>query len=112
MNEQEFDIYCRVVRVAMRGGTISYLELAQAAGLPTRGRRLGQVLAPLLEAVSLFEWRHDRPLISAVVVLGDAGIPSDGFFDLARRLGAQREGEDDRDFWNHHVAEVRQCWAD
>jgi hypothetical protein len=96
----------------MRGGTITYRELAEQAGLPTKGQRLGQVLSPLLETASLFEWRHDRPLISAVVVLSDSGIPSGGFFSLARRLGAQQEGEDDREFWNHHIAEVRQCWAE
>lgn len=112
MNDEEFDIFCRVARVAMRGDTITYRDLAEQAGLPTRGRRLGQVLAPLLEAVSLFEWRHRRPLISAVVVLGDAGIPSDGFFNLARRVGAQPEAADDRAFWNQYIAEVRRCWAD
>jgi hypothetical protein len=112
VNDQEFDIYRRVVRVAMRGETISYGDLAEQAGLRARGRRLGQVLSPLLEAASLFEWRHNRPLISAVVVLGDTGIPSEGFFRLARRLGAQPEGAEEREFWNSHIAEVRQCWAD
>lgn len=111
MDDEAFDIYWRLLRVAMEGSTIAYAALAAQAGLPTDWPQLVAVLDPILDRINLYERAHDRPLLSAVVVRGDTNQPGDGFFRVARRLGEMREGEDDQEFWSKQLASVRRTWV-
>jgi hypothetical protein len=111
MDDQDFQVYSRILRVAMAGDTISYSVLAEEVGLPTTWPQLGPTIGPILDRINDYERFHGRPLGSAVVVLEGQGIPGPGFFDMAERVGAMIPGEDQFSFWAREIAKVRRAWA-
>jgi hypothetical protein len=75
-----------------------------------RGSQIGRLLGD----VCVGEWLEDRPLLSAIVISAEKGLPGKGFFNLARELrelsGNTRDEE--LEYWQ---AEVRRChvfWQD
>ena len=111
MDEVTFLIYTRLLKVAMGADTITYREIAEGTGLRTAGHGLGQDLAPHLDRINLYEWRRGRPLLSALVVRKDTGLPGVDFFKFAAHIGATEAGSDNQDFWRQHVAELRKAWS-
>lgn len=111
MEQETYRIYCRLIRAAMDSETMAYAELAAATGLPTRGHQLGQRLAPILDAICSYEHDHGRPLLSAVVVRADTGIPGGGFFKMARHVGKMSSSDDQRRFWQRELEEIKEAWA-
>jgi hypothetical protein len=65
-------------------------------------------LTELLCSISTAENRAGRGMLSAVVVRGDTGLPGDGFFKLAGKLGFKYE--DERAFWEQERAKVYVAW--
>jgi hypothetical protein len=56
---------------------------------------------------------HGRPMLGSVVVRKDTGMPGDGYFRGACRLG-QFEADskkDKRAFWAEELERVYDCWA-
>lgn len=75
----------------------------------------GSQIGMLLGQVGAAEWLLHRPLLSAMAVQAEEGIPSKGFFDFARDLGELRSTspDDELAFW---VKEFEACrttdWPD
>ena len=57
------------------------------------------------------EHHAGRPLLSAVVVNQDSGVPGDGFFLLANSLGHFREGDSQKAYWQWELLRVYEEWA-
>ena len=73
-----------------------------------RFRGLGEVLGN----VSVFEYEHDRPLLSALVVQAGTHQAGDGFYKglLQKRLGIQLPPDQERAFWREEVRKVVKYW--
>ncbi len=68
------DILDRLIEAARAGEVIFYQELGMG-----RGRLLGTIL---LE-ISDYEWKQERPLLTAIVANKAKGMPSSGFWELS-----------------------------
>jgi hypothetical protein len=74
---------------AYAGKTISYQELPIACGLKLdlslelHRAQIGRILGD----ISVYEHQAGRPLLSAVAVLAETKLLSDGFYRLAEQLG-------------------------
>ncbi|MEQ8395310.1 hypothetical protein [Thalassobaculum sp.] len=72
--------------VARQGTTLTYLDLARAAGI--KPPRAIHRTTEALEAMMRADRAAGRPLLAAVVVSAKrAGLPAPGFFRLAGELG-------------------------
>jgi hypothetical protein len=91
---------------AAAGDTITYAELAAAPLGSIPFRPDDAALGRLLGEVSTEEDAAGRGLLSAVVVRKHGGLPGNGFFTLAARLG-RAVGADRRAFWEAELARVR-----
>jgi hypothetical protein len=111
MDDQTFNLYWRILRVAMQRETITYRTLAEQTGLPTEGHQLGQTLAPFLDRINIYERAHGRPLLSAVVVREANGRPGPGFFGFALQVGELTLGEEEETFWARQIAAIRRTWV-
>lgn len=67
-----------------------------------------QAFHEALGHVSMYEAEHGRPLLTAVVVAQETGLPADGFWRLARHLGF--EFTDNRLFWRDEVSAILDTW--
>jgi hypothetical protein len=75
---------------AQQQKTLTYLELADAAAVP--GPQRIHRVTRLLEILMKEDCLAGRPLRSALVVSRvGRGLPAEGFFDRARRLGLLKE---------------------
>ena len=100
-----------LVAAARERGFVSYTEAAEILGIqgsrPWRSPRLFQAL----DAVSTFEHRNGRPLLSAVVVHGTDKKPGGGFFKMAKSNGVQGPDESNDTFFRAERERVRDYWA-
>ncbi|GAB3159114.1 hypothetical protein GCM10027258_71660 [Amycolatopsis stemonae] len=87
--------------VATGGGVIEYVPLGRRVGV--QPNHLGR----FLEQVSARAADRDEPLWSALVVSKDSGLPSSGFYVLARRLRDEYAGLGDQDLWKQ---ERQRCY--
>lgn len=73
-----------------------------------RFRGLGEVLGN----VSVFEYEHDRPMLSAIVVHAGTGQAGDGFYKglLQKRLNIHLPPDQERDFWREEIRKVVAYW--
>ena len=79
-------VYCKLIEIAKKGGTITYGEIGKMMGLP-QGNFMGQQVGIICDEINQDEHNYGRPMISSVVVRGDKGRPGKGFFICARSLG-------------------------
>lgn len=111
----------RLQGVARRREIVHYGEIADSLGLDMSldcdRAQIGRILGDLSE----FEHREGRPLISAVVVASDTGMPGKGFFSLARSLGSRIQDADELyltelnkvwDYWSSHQAKESEGMSD
>ena len=106
-------IYIRMKQAARQGRTLTYGDLAPLANLDMGNPGDRNKIAQILDEISSHEHAQGRPLLSALVVRGDAsggGLPGGGFFKLSRRLGAQRAGQDDVAFFAAELTRVFDTW--
>ena len=100
-----------LVATARERGFVSYTEAAEILGIqgsrPWRSPRLFQAL----DAISTFEHRNGRPLLSAVVVHGTDKKPGGGFFKMAKSNGVQGPDESNDTFFRAELERVRDYWA-
>ena len=103
-------IYEKLKETARAGGLITYKEIAKAVGLDWR-RNYGKCrqIFRILREISTSEVQQGHPMLSAIAVCLDTGIPGPGFFALARNLGVY-SGDDDLAFWKHELNEVYNYW--
>jgi len=84
-----------------QGGLIEYVPLGRRVGVQPHH------LGSFLEKVSTRAVHRDDPLWSALVVSKDTGLPSSGFYGLARRLRDEYASLDDKQVWEE---ERRRCY--
>ena len=66
----------------------------------------------MLGNVSVFEYEHDRPLLSAIVVQAGTLQAGEGFYKglLQNRLHIQLPPDQERDFWREEIRKVVAYW--
>ena len=99
--------YKELQRIASRSETTTYDTIGQLAGLPAYDPRLFDIL----EHISRAEVSAGRPMLAALVVSPDEGIPGNEFFRLARVLSRVHFGERDWDFWRRERDSVHKHWS-
>jgi len=82
---------------------VTYAELADLMGMPTRGHHMIQTLGPILGELVLQDSRDNKPITSALIVNKSTGMPGAGFFGALQAAGrwvvpSSRE-EDRRAIW-------------
>jgi hypothetical protein len=95
--------------VARSGQCTTEQAIAPIAGLDGPPETLGTALGPVLEAIDRAEDAAGRPLLSAVVVLRETGLPRASFFAFARALGLD-SGSDDGALWQRELRRVHDYW--
>ena len=116
--EQAFnDVYCKLVEMARnKEKPIHYEEVAAIMGKKPE-EKMGHYWANetgyMLKEICDYEHKHNRPMLSAIVVLKDDGIPGKGFFELARGLGklTSVSKQDEKTFWEQELLEVYETWG-
>ena len=100
-----------LVAAARERRPVFYTEAATILGMegtrPWRSPRLFEAL----DAVSTFEHRNGRPLLSAVVVHGTDKKPGGGFYKMAKRNGVQEPDEDNETFFVAELGRAHDYWA-
>ena len=98
-----------VLRIAQNGNCTDYDEIASLAdlsmGFPSDRQRIDDILV----VISRREHRNGRPLLSAVVIREDTGMPDAGFFKLAKELGLYAGGRK-REYWKEELRRVHNYW--
>lgn len=104
-------IYAELVTAARHKGVVSYQDIAKLIGLPLTGSYMGHTIGAYVGAISQNEARHQRPLLSAIVV-GINGVPGEGFFELARQCGKLKGNTqaEEEAFWQHERTDIYETW--
>lgn len=102
-------VFAELVRAAEYQGLTTYQDVAMLMGIAPRGSFMGTVVGRIFTEICEDEVRARRPMLSAVGVSVE-GRPGPGFFELARKLGRVRDGEDDETFWRRELADVHRTW--
>jgi len=95
-----------LARLASEGRTITYVALAEEAGIPSP-HRIHQ-LTGFLETLMESDARLGLPLRAAIVVSRTDGLPGDGFFDKLEELGLMPKTEDRRRLHQRLILSLRQ----
>ena len=118
MNEQQI-VGDHLREVAKACGLAYYGEVAALIGLDLSRPEERTTLFDLLAEICKEEHRLERPMLCAIVVSRQSGVPGRGFFGLARDLGlldASALGGTGKDmirrteFWTAEVRRVHDCW--
>ena len=111
MNKREC-LTRKLIDIARNRKTISYKDAGEIIG-----RRANNIW-DILDAISQSEYDQGRPMLPAVVIVSGRGVPGDGFFTLARKIGkpAPDPGETtsipvQRTFWKSELAQVYDYWS-
>ncbi len=109
MDMSERLVFEKLKEVAAKGEIIGYKELAEATGLGWPKSRF--TLPGILGRINEEEVRcHGRPLLAAVVVRKDTGLPGPGFFTCAEALGLWGSGGDKAAFHKAELGRVHNYW--
>jgi hypothetical protein len=112
-SKEYFLAYSALISAARFRGTVTYEGLAKALGFPTWGRVMARKVAGLIGEVTEDENAFDRPMLGALVVRIDTGLPGNGFFKLAESLGKLKKNSGKsarRHFWEEEKRSVYDCW--
>jgi len=90
-------LYDKLVEVAKAQKAITYAEVAPLLGLDMSQVEDRTAMSLALREVSEHEFDNDRPLLSAVVVHTNNGMPGDGFFSMASDFELFNRDLDDMD---------------
>jgi hypothetical protein len=92
-------VYDKLEEVVRNKQLITYKELAAAVGLEwNKDYGKCRQIFSILRAICTAEVEQGHPMLAAVVVRQDTGMPGSGFFALARQLG-RYQGRADHSFW-------------
>jgi hypothetical protein len=95
-------VYFKLLELARRCELITYGMVADIAGVPVRSSTLWTIL----DDINLHELGEQRPMLSAIVIAQESGIPGEGFFTQAKALGRQGASEGDTVFWKRECDRV------
>ena len=105
-------IYQKLIEKAKAGKLINYGDFIYGGCGVARGQgkpwQIGTVLGDICE----YEHSNGRPLLSAICVLRETGMPSVGFWDLEFIPDSIRNGTEveRREFWKARRDEVFNYW--
>src|SRR5437764_15237002 len=85
-----FHVLAELVRAAQYQGLTTYQDIAFIMGLPLQGSHMGAEVGHILGEISEDEVEAGRPMLSSLAV-SIKEKPSEGFYNLARRLGRLHE---------------------
>jgi len=113
---QYFKVFSELTTAAKYHGILTYKDIAKIINLPETGQHMGREAGHLLGEISEDEHNRTprRPMLSALVVKADTGIPGDGFFVLARKLKKLKENatkEQEKEFWASELNQVYKTWS-
>ena len=101
-------LYQKLKEIARARSVITYSDIAPLVGVDIR-TSLGRLIAE----VCAHEVEHGRPMLGSVVVRKDTGMPGDGYFKGACRLGQfdpdGKKGK--RAFWAEELERVYDGWS-
>jgi len=111
-SKEFFQVYAELIQAARFQGVVTYKRIGHLLEIDTPGHHLAAEVGHVLGEVSEDEHDAGRPLLSAVAVRVDEGVPGRGFFGLARDLGMlDADGDAPRDgFWEKERARVYDTW--
>jgi hypothetical protein len=79
--------YSALIAAAHSRNLCTYTGIAHLTGLTPKGSAMGKQVGHLVGEISEEEHDAGRPMLSALVVEKDTGMPSSGFYNLARDSG-------------------------
>jgi len=108
-------VYCKLINVARNQKKINYIDVANIMGLSPgepMGNHWQKETGQILGEISDYEYNHDRPMLSAVVVRKKNGEPGPGFSKLAVVLGKKSANSDidEKTFWEQELNKVYNVW--
>lgn len=107
-----FLVYRELINAAHYRGTITYPDVAVIMELLPRGNQMARETGQILGEISENEHRQGRPMLSALAVKVNEGVPGPGFFECARGLGVLKgnSAADERRFWEEQKTAVYETW--
>lgn len=108
-------VYKTLPDIARARSMIAYSDLARRVGMPTDAHTLRDLVGWLLGEISSCEHQAGKPMLSAIVVTKEDGLPGSGFFHLAVDLGKLRAGANRKarmTFWRKELRRVYSAWAE
>jgi hypothetical protein len=104
--------YMALISAAHVRGMVTYKGIAILTDLPQNGDRMGKEVGHLVGEISEDEVKRGRPMLSALAVEKDTGIPSDGFFNLAADLGlfSGKSRTERKKFASKEKAKLYELW--
>jgi hypothetical protein len=103
-------LYDRLHQIARQGGTAYYSELAPLIGSDSSDPYFGVRIGRIPDEVNHAEHAAGRPLLSAIVIAKETGMPGEGFFTCARDL-KRYAGRDDLAYWVEELRLVHYYWS-
>lgn len=110
-----YKVYSSLIYAAKDQKKLNYADVAKIMGIPETGNYMGAETGHLLCEISENEHNNERPLLGAVVVKSNMGIPGDGFFTFACQLHKLEENatpEQKKVFWRNELNQVYEKWSD
>ena len=110
-----YKVYSALIYAAKGQKKLDYTDVAKIMGIAETGNYMGAETGHLLGEISENEHNNQRPLLSAVVVKSNVGIPGPGFFTLACQLHKLEENatpERKKIFWKNELNQVYERWSD
>jgi hypothetical protein len=106
-------LYEKLKEVARARSVITYSEIAPLVSVDIRTSLGRREIGRLIAEVCAHEVAHGRPMLGSVVVRKDTGMPGDGYFKGACRLGQfDADGKKDkRSFWAEELERVYGYWS-
>ena len=97
--------------MARSKSVITYSDIAPLVGVDIRTSLGRREIGRLIADVCAHEVEHGRPMLGSVVVRKDTGMPGDGYFEGACRLGRfdPDAKKDKRAFWAEELERVYEC---
>ena len=108
-------VHEELVTAARHCRTLTYTDVGHAMGLTNPvGYHLARETGQILGEISEDEVHEGRPMLSALAVGKESGIPGNGFFILARQLGklGSEDWAAEIAFWEAEVGAVYGTWAE
>ena len=110
-----YKVYSALIYAAKDQKKLNYAAVAKIMGIPETGNYMGAETGHMLGEISENEHNNRRPLLSAVVVKNNTGIPGKGLFTLACQLHKLEENttpEQKKVFWRNELNQVYEKWSD
>ena len=103
-------LFEQLQKIARERDTAYYSEIAPLIGIDTGDPYFGARVGRVLDEVNHSEQAAGRPLLSAVVIAKETGMPGEGFFTCARNL-RRYAGRDDLAYWVEELRRVHTYWS-